>query len=51
MTRIRDNTNGNYNNCFAVSFDSGLRKDKVILKSVVPPEMSKTFETRDIVDM
>lgn len=48
MTRIRTNKNNNYNNCFAVSFNSGLRKDKVILKSVIPNEMIEAFTTRDI---
>lgn len=48
MQRIRENRNNNYNNCFAVSFNSGLRKDKVILKSVVPKEMIEAFTTRDI---
>lgn len=51
IERIRTCQTSYYNNCFAVSFNSGLRKDKVILKSVVPDEMIKTFSTRDKLDI
>lgn len=47
MERIRSNEKGHYNNCFAVSFNNGLRQDKVLLKSVVPSEMIEAFKTRD----
>lgn len=47
MERIRVNEHSYYNNCFAVSFNNGLRRDKVILKSVVPDEMIEAFRTRD----
>ena len=51
MERIRTNEKGYYNNCFAVSFNTGLKKDKVLLKSVVPKEMIEAFNTRDSFDI
>lgn len=51
IDRIRTAKSNKYNNCFAVSFNSGLRKDKVILKTVVPPEMAEAFKTRDTLDV
>lgn len=51
IDRIRTCETSYYNNCFAVSFNNGLRKDKVILKSVVPDEMIETFKTRDKLDI
>jgi len=51
MERIRTNEKGYYNNCFAVSFNTGLKRDKVLLKSVVPKEMIEAFNTRDSFDI
>lgn len=51
IERIRTSHSGNYTNCFAVSFDTGKRQDKVILKSVVPPDMAAVFATRDTLEI
>lgn len=49
MQMIYENENGSFNNCFAVSFNNGLRQGKVMLKSVLPQEMLDQFATRDMI--
>lgn len=44
---IRNCRTGHYNNCFAVSYDNGVKRDRAIIKSVVPDKMCRAFATRD----
>lgn len=36
-----------YNNCFAIQYDTGLRQDKAIFKTVLPQYMWEEFNTRE----
>lgn len=47
MKLISENPDGNYSNCFAVLYDVGNDKDKLILKTVIPECMEHSFSTRD----
>lgn len=47
MYKIHKNAGNHYNNCFAISYDTGNDKDTLILKTVMPKEMEADFKTRD----
>lgn len=47
LKKIQVNKGGRYSHCFAISYDTGNAKDKLIIKTVIPPEMSAKFATRD----
>lgn len=47
MKLIGTNAQNKYEHCFAVSYDTGEDRDKLILKTVVPKEMEDQFRTRD----
>lgn len=49
MNEIYSNEEGKYSHCFAIDYDVGNDRDSLILKTVIPPEMSKDFNTRDVV--
>lgn len=49
MRKIKDSQTGEYNNCFAVSYNNGIKRDVAVIKSVVPSYMCDAFATRDIV--
>ena len=48
ISMITSDVKGNYRNCFAIQYDTGKDVNKGIIKSVVPPEMVKQFETRTV---
>lgn len=48
IVAIKDCQNGYFNNCFAISYDNGIKRDKAVIKSVVPDQMCRAFETRDM---
>ena len=37
---------GEYQNCFAIQYDTGVDQNKAIIKSIMPKEMLKAFATR-----
>jgi len=41
---------GEYQNCFAIQYDTGKDINKAIIKAVVPKEMAEQFETRTSLD-
>lgn len=43
---INTNVTGEYANCFAIQYDTGLDQNKAIIKSVVPKTMIDAFKTR-----
>lgn len=48
IKKITVNEKGKYQNCFAIQYDTGVDANKGIIKSVVPPDMLKQFQTRTI---
>jgi len=47
MYRISDDGGGQFSNCFAIQYDTGVDTDVVVCRTVMPPEMSENFNTRD----
>lgn len=48
ISTISNDETGKYNNCFAIQYDTGKDINKGIIKSVIPPDMIKQFETRTV---
>ena len=51
MIKIKQNKGSKMEHCFAVSYDTGNDKDALIMRTVVPKEMSEQFATRDILKL
>lgn len=47
LKAISSNIEGKFTHCFAIQYDTGVDVDKTIFKTVMPPEMSDNFNTRD----
>lgn len=50
MKVINANVSGEYSNCFAIQYDTGLDQNKAIIKSVVSSSMINAFKTRTFMD-
>lgn len=44
---INVNKDGRLQHCFAIQYDTGADTDKTIYRTIMPPEMSENFNTRD----
>lgn len=51
MKKIKQNKGSRMEHCFAVSYDTGNDKDCLIMRTVVPKEMTEQFATRDILKL
>ena len=46
ITDISHDETGDYQNCFAIQYDTGMDVDKAMIKCMVPQELCDVFETR-----
>lgn len=49
LQEINSEDNERYRNCFAIQYDIGYKTDKALIKTIVPPDMSKQLSTRDVI--